>query len=291
MIGASLYNRQVQVEQLFVKQRNNQFTLSGESALPQKLADWFNPDFRGDISASINDLGDFARLFGASPSDFAGKIDIAGKRQRPGAKTRRPAFGLRQFARLVPSALRIAQRRAQPERIAPRDCNSSNFAARTTLFAARRAWIWPASEPTQSAFTNSIAEIADYTESASREPLQSLKLSGSLELDWTGNGTDDGAFGHVPRARNRPASAGIIRSSPSMRNSKANIRRTKFSSGNSISRIRTPPSVPSSRSRKIIFKLQTLRLDLNGKPTAAGQCFSPAISLRNCAPRAIGWRR
>ena len=78
MIGASLYNRQVQVEQLFVKQRNNQFTLSGESALPQKWSDWLNPDFHGDISASIKDLGDFARLFGARPSDFAGKIDIAG---------------------------------------------------------------------------------------------------------------------------------------------------------------------------------------------------------------------
>src|SRR5436190_6435969 len=78
MIGASLYNRQVQVEQLFVKQRNNQFTLSGESALPQKWSDWLNPDFRGDISASIKDLGDFARLFGARAADFAGQIDISG---------------------------------------------------------------------------------------------------------------------------------------------------------------------------------------------------------------------
>ena len=78
MIGASVYNHQIQIEQLFVKQRDNQFTLSGESTLPQKWSDWLNPDFHGDISASINDLGDFARLFGASASDFAGKIDISG---------------------------------------------------------------------------------------------------------------------------------------------------------------------------------------------------------------------
>ena len=78
IIGASLYNHQVQIEQVFVKQLNNQLTLTGESALPEKLSDWLNPDFRGDISASINDLGDFARLFGARPADFAGKIDIAG---------------------------------------------------------------------------------------------------------------------------------------------------------------------------------------------------------------------
>jgi hypothetical protein len=78
MIGASLYNRAVQVEQLFIKQRNNQLTLSGEFAWPERLSDWMQPAFRGDISASINDLGDFARLFGWSPSDFAGKLSAEG---------------------------------------------------------------------------------------------------------------------------------------------------------------------------------------------------------------------
>src|ERR1043166_2915029 len=78
MVGAALYNRQVQVQQFFVKQRDNQFNLNGESALPQTWSGWLNPDFHGYISASINDLGDFARLFGGSASDFSGKIDIAG---------------------------------------------------------------------------------------------------------------------------------------------------------------------------------------------------------------------
>lgn len=78
MIGASLYNREIQVEQLYIKQRNNQLTLSGECGWPEKLSDWMQPAFRGDISASINDLGDFARLFGWSPSDFAGKLAASG---------------------------------------------------------------------------------------------------------------------------------------------------------------------------------------------------------------------
>ena len=78
MIGASLYNREVQVEQLFIKQRNNQLTLNGEFAWPERLSDWMKPAFRGDISASINDLGDFARLFGLSPSDFAGQLSANG---------------------------------------------------------------------------------------------------------------------------------------------------------------------------------------------------------------------
>ena len=78
MFGASLYNRQVEIEQLYVKQRNNQLTLTGEYALPAKSSDWINPNFRADISASISDLGEFAKLFGGSPKDFSGALNISG---------------------------------------------------------------------------------------------------------------------------------------------------------------------------------------------------------------------
>ena len=78
MFGAALYNRQIDIQQIYVKQSKNQLTLSGEAAFPAKSSDWLSPDFRGDISAAINQLGDFAALFGANPGDFAGKIAIEG---------------------------------------------------------------------------------------------------------------------------------------------------------------------------------------------------------------------
>ncbi len=78
MLGAALYNRQIDIQQFYVKQSKNQLTLSGEAAFPAKSSDWLSPDFRGNISASINQLGDFAALFGANPGDFAGKIAIEG---------------------------------------------------------------------------------------------------------------------------------------------------------------------------------------------------------------------
>lgn len=78
MLGAVLYNRQVQLQQLYIKQKANQLTLSGETSSPFNTSDWLSSDFRGDISASINQLGDFAALFGANPGDFAGKIAIEG---------------------------------------------------------------------------------------------------------------------------------------------------------------------------------------------------------------------
>jgi len=52
--------------------------LSGEFGWPEKSADGIKPAFRGDLTASINDLGDFARLFGWSPPDFAGKLAANG---------------------------------------------------------------------------------------------------------------------------------------------------------------------------------------------------------------------
>jgi hypothetical protein len=78
MLGAIFYNRQIQLQQLYIKQRQNELTMSGEGALPAKSADWLNPDFRGQISGSISDLGQFAELFGAGRGDFAGAIAIEG---------------------------------------------------------------------------------------------------------------------------------------------------------------------------------------------------------------------
>ena len=78
MLGAALYNRKIELQQLYIRQKSNQFNLSGEAALPATSAEWLRPDFRGNISASINQLGEFLALFGANPADFAGKLSIQG---------------------------------------------------------------------------------------------------------------------------------------------------------------------------------------------------------------------
>jgi hypothetical protein len=78
MLGAALYNRKIELQQLYIRQKSNQFTLSGEAAMPATSSEWLRPDFRGNISASINQLGEFLALFGANPADFAGKISIQG---------------------------------------------------------------------------------------------------------------------------------------------------------------------------------------------------------------------
>lgn len=74
MLGASFYNSQMQVQQLYLKQHHNELTVSGEIDLPRAARE--RPDFRGDISARIGEVSDFARLFGGSPSHFAGELQL-----------------------------------------------------------------------------------------------------------------------------------------------------------------------------------------------------------------------
>ena len=76
MLGANFYGRTIQLQQLYIKQRRNELTLSGETIVG---SDWLNPDFRGDIIASVNDLGQFAELFGGSADAFAGTLSVRGR--------------------------------------------------------------------------------------------------------------------------------------------------------------------------------------------------------------------
>ena len=78
MLGASLYNQQIQLQQLYIKQKTNQLTLSGQASFSSKSSEWLSPDFRGDIAATINNLGDFTTLFGAKSGDFTGKLIVEG---------------------------------------------------------------------------------------------------------------------------------------------------------------------------------------------------------------------
>src|SRR5438046_9732981 len=44
MLGAAVYNRRIQLQQLYIKQQANQFTLSGEAAFPTSASSWLRRD-------------------------------------------------------------------------------------------------------------------------------------------------------------------------------------------------------------------------------------------------------
>lgn len=78
MLGASFYNRKIDIQQLYIKQHANQLTLSGEAPLPNHWRDWLTADYHANVSGAINDLADFASLFGGARDRFKGAMAVAG---------------------------------------------------------------------------------------------------------------------------------------------------------------------------------------------------------------------
>jgi len=272
MIGASLYNKQVQVEQLFVKQRNNQFVLSGESALPQKWSDWLNPDFHGDISASINDLGDFARLFGGSASDFAGKIDISGKvtaheRKLGGQLSasgnsltlfRAPFESLKVELSLRESQLEISEFELRRE--------SDSFHGHATLDLAKdRSYSF--------SFTSAIAALENYADLIPKT-VSLPKFGGSLDLTWTGHGTETSHFGTLYAWGHDlyPLESPIIpfEAEFECEYSPENVFCRQFNLSNKGASFSAFVTVAND-----YLQLQSVRLDVHGKPKLEGDICLP----------------
>jgi hypothetical protein len=204
MIGASLYNRGIQVEQLYIKQRNNQLTLSGEFGWPEKLSDWMQPAFRGDISAAINDLGDFARLFGWSPSDFAGKLaasgNVSARDGQLGGHLSVSGNSLVLFRSPIQSLeirLGLENSRVKIEQLELRQDEDFFRGEGDFLLTGDRSY--------NAAAQASVADLANYAGFVSSR-LIPFALSGSVAAEWKGrgaNGSDSGtwhASGHDLRA-------------------------------------------------------------------------------------------
>ena len=74
MLGATYYDRRLEVDQLYVRQRQNELTVNGELLWPKKSSGWARPPFRGQLNASIPDLNGFAQFLGATTGDFSGAL-------------------------------------------------------------------------------------------------------------------------------------------------------------------------------------------------------------------------
>ena len=275
MIGAALYNREVQVQQIYIKQRDNQLTLSGEFALPAKSADWFKPALRGDISAQINDLGDFARLFGWSPSDFSGRLladgSVSAREQKIGGQLiisgnslvlfRSPIESLNVQLSVEESRLSIAQ---------------FELRQNDDFFRAQGDFALAGDRPYSAAFQTSVADIADYAGFISgwTEP---FALAGNVSIDWTGNGangTDSGTF-HAHGRSLRLLDSSLIPFDAEFEAdfSPDNIFFRRFRLWNQRAEFSAFVTVA-----KNYFQLQTLRFSLNGQPRLHGDAFLP-VSL------------
>ena len=273
MLGASLYNRHIQVEQLYVKQLRNEFTLTGEYLLPEKSSDWLSPDFQGDISASISDLGDFARLFGGAGSDFAGVLSVHGRvNERDRKISGQIAIdgeALRVFRAPVDMMSATLSLQGSELKLEKLEAVRGNdfFRAEGNLDLAR--------EHKYSGKVNGSAEkIADY---AAMFPAfwQQLQPDGSLTFNWSGHGNSTVHSGdiHVQaqhlQTRTRfdlaPFDAAVDGTY-----SPQSIFFRQFQLSNEHAALSAFVTAAGN-----YLQLQTLRFDLNGKPALQGNVFLP----------------
>jgi hypothetical protein len=272
MIGASLYNRQVQVEQLYIKQRNNQLTLSGEFGWPEQLSDWMKPAFRGDLTASINDVGDFARLFGLSPSDFAGELaangSVSAREGKFGGQFsvsgnslvlfRSPIESLEVKLGLEESRLKITQ---------------LELRQKDDFFRGEGEVALTDDHSYTAAFQTSAAEIANYGGFISQEFLP-VAIQGSLAAEWKGrgaNGNGSGTF-HARGRHLRLEDAAFVPFDAELAAdySPGNIFFREFHLWNARADLSAFITIAAD-----YFQLQTLRLDLNSRPRLQGDVYLP----------------
>ncbi len=195
MIGASLYNQQIQLQQLYVKQGANQLSASGEAVFPAGDFDWFNPNFGGNISASITDLGAFANLFGAEPGDFSGKIAIEGTINASDRK-----FG----GHLAATGGGLSLFKAQFESLGAKfSLTSKAFQIeqlelhRQKDFVRGEGTIELTGEHVYSGkATIAAAKLSDYTGLIPVD-WQGIVTEGRIEADWSGHGKSGSHFGSV----------------------------------------------------------------------------------------------
>lgn len=79
MLGATYYDRRLEVDQLYVRQRENELTVNGELLWPKKLENLAQLSFRGRVNAAIPDLNGFTQLFGATTGDLSGALTAEGE--------------------------------------------------------------------------------------------------------------------------------------------------------------------------------------------------------------------
>ena len=282
MIGASLYNREVQIEQLFIRQQNNQLTLSGEFAWPERSSDWMQPAFRGDISASINDLGDFARLFGLSPSDFAGKLaangSVSAREGKLGGQLsvsgktlvvfRSPIESLEVKLGLEDSRLAITEIELRQQ---------------DDFFRAEGSFALTGDRSYTATAQTSVTDLANYTGFSSS---RLMPVAGSLAAEWKGRGAkgDNSGTWHAHGKNLRVAGDALVPFEAELAAdySPESIFFREFHLWNQRADLSAFVTVA-----KNYFHAQDVRLTLNGRPRLEGNIYLP-LSIAKLG-RGAGW--
>jgi hypothetical protein len=187
MIGATYYNRHLEVDQLYVRQHENELTVNGELLWPKQWKSWAQLPFRGQLNATIPDLNGFAQFFGATTGDFSGALTAEGELDlvNPEVSGRLAWHGKGVKFRGVAldslgASLRLHGREATLENLEARHAEDFLWAQGTVELTAGHRF--------SGRLTGAISDLGTYA------PLLPAtwrfeKIAGGATFDWRGDGT------------------------------------------------------------------------------------------------------
>ncbi|HEY2711235.1 MAG TPA: hypothetical protein VGI60_01875 [Chthoniobacterales bacterium] len=186
MLGATYYNRRLEVDQLYVRQSDNALTINGELLWP-KQRDWTQLPFRGQVNATIPDLDSFSQLFGARIGDFTGALIAEGDldSRAPQAHGRLKVQGKDvKFRGVTVGSLGASLQ------LKGREITLENLDARHGEDFLRGSGSIDLAAPHRFAarLTGAINDLGAYA-SLLPKPMRATKIAGGATFDWQGDGT------------------------------------------------------------------------------------------------------
>jgi hypothetical protein len=251
--------------------------LTGEFGWPEKWTKDFTPAFRGDLTASINDLGEFARLFGWSPPDFAGQLSANGSvtahEGKLGGHLSATGNSLVLFRSPIESLevkLDLEESRVTITQLELRQAGD--------FFHGEGNFTLTGDHSYSGAFQTSVAQIANYR-GFIPEQMMPWPLEGSVAAEWKGRGTNDGGTGtwHARAQDLRLANGALVPFDVEVEAnySPENIFFRQFHFWNQHADLSAFVDVA-----KNYFQVQDLRFALNGHPRLTGNVFLPISATR-----------
>jgi len=204
VLGATLLHRRLLIPDLELKQAGNTLNLKGEMTLPGGNVAWWKSEFSFDVSAELNDLNQFSKLLGPRFDGLFGKLSLDGS-----VRGNNQQFN----GQLIATGSRLSYRGA------PLDALQAALKLDGNELQVINFELLHAEDYLRGTGTINIlgnrqyngelrASIADLTlySALLQPPIAPQPLAGSLNVDWSGDGTTQahsGAF-HAAFKQLRP---------------------------------------------------------------------------------------
>jgi len=195
VLGATLLHRRLLIPDLELKQANNTLNLKGEMALPGGAAAWWKSEFNFDVSAKLDDLNQFSKLLGPKFDGLFGKLDLDGSIRGEN----------QQFSgQLIATGSHLSYRGAPLDslqaalKLDGNDLQVINFELLhgNDYLRGKGDLNILGNRQYSGELKSSIADLTIYS-SLLQPPIAPQPLGGSLNVEWSGDGTDkahSGAF-------------------------------------------------------------------------------------------------